>query len=99
MFRELPTSHTERVDIIGNKAFLDFVEDLEKLEELKLDSFELGKDKLHIVTILPLQERSEFDIGLPVLTPSLVRKKSLAEEIESLNVMEFKSVVLPMSDD
>ena len=99
MFRDLPTSYTERVDIIGNKAFLDFVDDLEKLEELKLDTFELGKDKLHIVTIMPLEERKEFDIGVPVLTPSLVRKKSLAEEIENLDVMQLKTVVLPMSED
>ena len=98
MFRELPTSYTERVDIIGNKAFLDFVDDLEKLEELKLDTFELGKDKLHIVTIMPLKERSEFDIGVPVLTPLLVRKKSLAEEIEGLDVMQLRTVVLPMSE-
>jgi type III restriction enzyme len=75
MFRDLPTSYTERVGIIGNKAFLDFVDDLEKLEELKLDTFELGKDKLRIVTIMPLGDRKEFDIGLPVLTPSLVAQK------------------------
>jgi type III restriction enzyme len=99
MFRDLPTSYTEHVDIIGNKAFLDFVDDLEKLEELKLDTFELGKDKLQIVTILPLEGRKEFDIGLPVLTPSLVRKKSLAEEIAALEVMGFQSIVLPKSED
>jgi type III restriction enzyme len=99
MFRDRPTSYTECVDIIGNKAFLDFVDDLEKLEELKLDTFELGKDKLRIVTILPLEDRKEFDIGLPVLTPSLVRKKSLAEEIAGLDVMAFQSIVLPMSED
>jgi len=99
MFRDLPTGYTERVDIIGNKAFLDFVDDLEKLEELKLDTFELGKDKLRIVTILPLEDRKEFDIGLPVLTPSLVRKKSLAEEIAGLDVMGFQSIVLPMSEE
>jgi type III restriction enzyme len=99
MFRDLPTGYTERVDIIGNKAFLDFVDDLEKLEELKLDTFELGKDKLRIVTIMPLEDRKDFDIGLPVLTPSLVRKKSLAEEIAGLEVMGFNSIVLPMSED
>lgn len=99
MFRSLPTSYTERVDIIGNKAFLDFVDDLEKLEDLKLDTFELGKDKLRIVTILPLEERKEFDIELPVLTPSLVRKKSLAEEIAGLDVMALQSIVLPMTED
>lgn len=99
MFRGNTSDYIERVDIIGNKAFLDFVDDLEKLEDLKLDSFELGKDKLHIVTIMPLEDRKEFDIGLPVLTPSLVRKKSLAEEIAGLEVMSFKSIVLPMSED
>ena len=100
MFRDLPpASYTERVDIIGNNAFIKFVDDLEKLEELKLDTFEIGKDKLKIITILPLQERKEFDIGLPVLTPSLVRKKSLAEEIAALDVMTFQTVVLPMGED
>jgi type III restriction enzyme len=99
MFRDLPTSYTERVDIIGNRAFLDFVDDLEKLEELKLDTFELGKDKLRIVTILPIEDRNEFDIGLALLTPSLIRKKSLAEEIAGLDVIGFQSIILPMSED
>ncbi|MGH9375367.1 MAG: hypothetical protein ACRD1J_04290, partial [Terriglobia bacterium] len=99
MFRDLPASFTERVDIIGNKTFLDFVDDLEKLEDLKLDTFELGKDKLKIVTIMPLEEHKEFDIGIPVLSPSLTRKKSLAQEIQDLNVMGFDSIVLPMSED
>jgi type III restriction enzyme len=99
MFRDLPSGYTERVDIIGNNAFLNFVDDLEKLEELKLDTFEIGKDKLRIVTILPLADRKEFDIGLPVLTPSLIRKKSLAEEIAGLEVMSFQSIVLPRSED
>ena len=99
MFRDLGVDFTERVDIIGNRAFLDFVDELEKLEDLKLDTFEIGKDKLRIVTITPLEGRKEFDIGLPTLTPALVRKKSLAEEIAALDVMSFKTVVLPMSKD
>src|SRR5260370_10565677 len=90
MFRDLPSSYTERVDIIGNTAFLNFVDDLEKLEELKLDTFEIGKDKLRIVTILPLGDRKEFDVGLPVLTPSLALKKSLAEEIVCLAIISFQ---------
>jgi type III restriction enzyme len=98
MFRELPVSFTERVDIIGNRAFLDFVDDLEKLEDLKLDTFEIGKDKLRILTILPLEDRKRFDVGLPSLTPALVRKRSLAEEIAALNVLKLQSVVLPMRE-
>ena len=97
MFRGMMVGYTERVDIIGNKAFLDFVEALEKLEEVKFDTFELGKDKLQILTIMPMEDRKEFDIGLPVLTPTLVRKKSLAEEIAGLNVMGFSTIVLPLT--
>jgi len=90
---------SERVDIIGNRKFLEFVDDLEKLEELQLDTFEVGKDKLRIVTIMPLDERTQFDIGLPLLTPTLVRKKSLAEEITSLDVMAFQTMLLPLGAD
>jgi type III restriction enzyme len=99
MFRDIPADYQERVDIIGNRAFLEFVDELEKLEELKLGTFEIGKDKLRIVTIMPLEDRKEYDIGLPVLTPSLVRKKSLAEEIAALDVLGLQSIVLPMSEE
>jgi type III restriction enzyme len=96
MFREMPVGYRERVDIIGNGKFLEFVEDLEKIEEVQLETFQLGKDKLQILTIMPMAERAEFDIGLPSLTPSLIRKKSLAEEIAALDVMSFDCPVLPL---
>jgi type III restriction enzyme len=99
MFRDVPVGFTERVDIIGNQKFLDFVDDLEKLEDLKLDTFELGKEKLRIATILPLENRKEYDIGLPVLSPTLVRKKTLADEIAGLDVMAFQTILLPLSAD
>jgi len=99
MFRDLGSDYVERVDIIGNQKFLDFVDDLEKLEELHLDTFEVGKDKLKIVTIIPTEDRKRFDIGLPLLSPTLVRKKSLAEEIAGLEVMAFNTILLPMSGD
>ncbi|MGA2146487.1 MAG: DEAD/DEAH box helicase family protein [Bryobacteraceae bacterium] len=99
MFRDASVDYRERVDIIGNGAFLEFVDDLEKLEEIKLDTFEVGRDRLKILTIMPLAERTEFDIGLPVLTPSLVRKKSLAEEVAGLEVMGFSTIILPLTSD
>jgi type III restriction enzyme len=99
MFRNLNADYTERVDIIGNQKFLEFVDDLEKLEELKLDTFELGKDPVRILTIMPLAERKEFDVGLPLLTPILIRKKSLADEIANLDVMAFQTMVLPLTAD
>lgn len=96
MFRGTSVGYAERVDIIGNKAFLTFVEDLEKLEDLTLETFELGKDKLRILTIAPMEEKKEFDIAIPQLTPSLVRKKSLAEEIAALEVIQFDCPTLPL---
>jgi len=87
--------YTERVDVIGNKAFISFVEDLEKLEDMTLDTFEVGKEKLHILTIMPMLEKMAYDIGVPALSPLLVRKKSLSEDIIKLNVMEFNCPVLP----
>jgi len=88
--------YVERVDIIGNKAFLEFVDDLEKLEDLTLETFELGKDKLRILSIAPVEEKKEFDLALPQLTPSLVRKKSIAEEIAAIEVMQFDCSPLPL---
>lgn len=96
MFRGEVVGYAERVDVIGNRAFISFVEDLEKLEDFKLDTFEVGKDKLKIVTISPVSERKKYDIGIPVLSPILVRKKSLAQEIADLDVSGFKTPILPL---
>lgn len=97
MFRGLASGYKERVDIIGNRAFISFVEDLEKIEGLKLDTFEVGKDKLKIITISSDKSKIEYDIGIPEMTPLLSRKKSLTEEIAELDVMKFDVNPLPIS--
>jgi type III restriction enzyme len=96
MFRNLAENFTERVDIIGNKAFMEFVEDLEKLEDLKFDTFQIGKDKLKILTVQPMEQKKDFDINIPDISPILGRKKSLAEEIESIDAMKFNINKLPL---
>lgn len=95
MFRNEMDSFQERVDIIGNTAFMSFVEDLEKLEDLKLETFQVGKDKLRINTIQPLDTRKEYDISVPEISPVLVRKKSLEDEINAIDVMSFNVNKLP----
>lgn len=95
MFRGQGQGYRERVDIIGNKPFLTFVDDLEQLEELHLDSFQVGKEKLHIVTIEPDPSKASFDIAIPQLSPILQRKRSLAEEINAIDVREFPCPPLP----
>lgn len=94
MFGGMGTSYTERVDIIGNPAFLKFVEQLERDEEIALDTVDL-KDPLVIKTITPDPLKHERDITIPVLSPILARKRTLAEEIAGLDVQSFVCPVLP----
>jgi len=89
MFRGAGTGYQERVDVIGTAKFMELVEQLEKDEDFKLDAFELGKDHLEIRTIRPDPAKLDRDIAIPVLTPILVRKKTLGEEIAALDVTGF----------
>ncbi len=97
MFAGASTTYTERVDVIGNAAFLKFVEQLERDEEITLDTFDL-KDPLVITTIVVDPEKLDRDITVPVLSPILARKKTLTEEIAGLDIAAMKSPVLPRKE-
>ncbi|MEA2682265.1 MAG: type restriction enzyme [Chloroflexota bacterium] len=94
MFGNLGSAYTERVDIIGNPAFLKFVDQLEREEDITLDTFDL-KEPLVIQTVVPDQAKLDRDIAIPVLGPILARKKTLAEEIAALDVLTFVCPSLP----
>jgi type III restriction enzyme len=96
MFRDMAPQYRERVDVIGNKGFIEFLDQLQKEEELDLETFEVGKDKLEIVTIVPDPAKMDKDIAIPQLTPILTRKKSLTEEIMGLDVGSFQAPILPL---
>jgi len=97
MFANLPAAYTERVDVIGNGAFLKFVEQLEHDEEITLDTFDLT-ERLVITSIAPDPEKLDRDIALPVLSPILARKKTLAEEIAGIDVGGMDCPVLPKKE-
>jgi type III restriction enzyme len=97
MFRGA-TGYIERVDVIGNKTFIEFVEQLEREEDIQLDTFRIG-EKVSIITIAPDPKKKDRDIAIPVLSPILTRKKSLAEEIAELDVSAFNCPVLPRKQD
>jgi type III restriction enzyme len=97
MFRGA-TGYIERVDVIGNKTFIEFVEQLEREEDIQLETFNL-KEKVTIITIAPDSKKKDKDIAVPVLSPILTRKKSLAEEIAELDVGTFDCPVLPRKQD
>lgn len=99
MFRGQGTGYVERVDVLGNPRFMEFINQLEKDEDLKLEEFTVGKDPLVVTTIAPDPTKLDKDIELPTLTPILVRKRTLAEEIAALDVSTFLSPVLPMKEN
>ncbi len=45
MFRGTGPGHIEQVDVIGNNTFIEFVEQLEREEELQLGTFEVGRKR------------------------------------------------------
>jgi len=97
MFRGA-TGYEERVDVIGNKTFIEFVEQLEREEDIQLETFKIG-EKVSIITIAPDPNKTDKDIAIPRLSPILTRKKSLAEEIAELDVGAFTCPVLPRKQD
>ena len=98
MFAGSTMGYTERVDVIGNPGFIKFVEELEKDEDLTLDSFDLN-DPVVISTIAPDPEKSDRDIAIPKLSPILARKKTLAEEIAAIDVTTFKAPKFPKKEN
>ncbi len=97
MFGDHSTSYVERVDVIGNPAFLKFVEQLEKDEDITLDTFDL-KEPVVITTIEPDENKLAHDITVPVLSPILARKKTLAEEIAGIEVSKLICPRLPKKE-
>jgi type III restriction enzyme len=98
MFAGQSLSYTERVDVIGNPAFLKFVEQLERDEDIALDTFDL-KDPVVVTTIEPDLAKASRDITVPALSPILARKKTLAEEIRAIDVAAMKCPTFPKKED
>lgn len=100
MFRGKPGDPTfqERVDVIGNKAFIAFVEQLERDEDMEFETVDLDTDRVVIEKIFPVSEKSDYDIAMPLLSPILTRKRTLREEIEALDVATFKTPRLPKKE-
>jgi type III restriction enzyme len=97
MFRGA-SGYVERVDVIGNNTFIKFVEQLEREEDVQLETFKIG-EKVSITTIAPDPNKADKDISIPALSPILTRKKSLAEEIAGLEVNTLACPVLPRKED
>lgn len=89
MFRNARTAYEERVDIIGNRGFINFVEQLEADEDYAFDAWQVGKDKLTITVIQPDPAKAEYDAALPMLGPIIARAVALRDEIEAIDVADL----------
>jgi type III restriction enzyme len=78
--------YAERVDIIGNKAFLDFVEELEKSEDVSFGVFDPSTERLQVTTIAAVPGREVWDIGIPELSRTIVRRQDLGLVIAGLDL-------------
>ncbi len=76
----------------------EHVEQLERDEDITLDTFD-PKEKVVITTISPEPAKAERDIAVPVLSPILARKKTLAEEIAAIDVSRLTCPQLPKKED
>nr|MBK7065945.1 hypothetical protein [Deltaproteobacteria bacterium] len=81
--------YTERVDIGGTPKFMEFIEDLEKNEDIKVRSFEVGKDKLSIRRSRPIRRAAPSSWCCRRSHGLGAGRKSIAEEIASLDVHGF----------
>lgn len=99
MFRSLNTPYVERVDIIGNRGFINFVEELEKEEGVSFDTWQVGKEKLVITVIEPDPDKTDYDIALPLLSPILARLTDLQREIEAIDVGAVPCQPMPIKSD
>jgi type III restriction enzyme len=88
----------EQVDVIGNKAFIEFVEQLERDENLELQTVDLDSEPVVIETIFPDENKLDKDITIPVLSPMLTRKRTLAEEIADIDVSKIQTPKLPKKE-
>ncbi len=99
MFRDIETPYVERVDIIGNGGFINFIEELEQAEDIQFDTWAVGKETLQITHIQPEPERAEFDIAIPVLSAIFTREIEITAELEALDVLAFTIQPMPLRED
>ncbi len=68
------------MDVIGNKAFIEFVEQLEREEDLELDTVNLDEEPVVIETIHPDPDKLDKDIQNSVLLAKITAEGAKVAE-------------------
>ena len=89
--------YTERVDIIGTDKFIEFVAELEKLEDIALPVEDPDRQPITIVAIHPDPAKGAMDIAIPSVSPIYERKTDTRQEIAALDIDALEVDNLPFS--
>ena len=89
--------YRERVDIIGTDKFMEFVSDLEKIEGIAVDTEDIERDPIVIVSIYPDPDKLDMDIAIPNVSPIYERRTDMRAEIAKLDVNAVRVDNLPFS--
>ena len=87
--------YAERVDIIGTDKFMEFVADLEKIEDMAVPSEPIDLEPITIVAIHPDPDKGEMDIAIPNISPIYERKTDTRQEIAKLDINRLEVDNLP----
>ena len=93
------SGYAERVDVIGTEGFMQFVADLEREEGLALETEDIGRVPIVIVSIHPDPDKAAMDIALPNISPIYESKSDTRAAIAGLNVDDIRIENLPFSLD
>lgn len=91
----LGTGKQEEVDVIGNRAFQEFIYELERQESLRLERRDL-EEPPEIQSIYVVESKKEFDFSIPQLSPLLFRN---AVKIEELTLDKIENKTVPLGDE
>ena len=83
------SGYQERVDVIGTDKFMEFVAELEKIEDIAIESEDIEREPIIIVVISPDADKSDMDVSIPNISPIYERKTDTRDEIANL---DFNSV-------
>ena len=95
----LQQGYEERVDIIGTEKFIEFVDDLERIEDIAVPVEDIQREPIVIVTIHPDSDKMDMDIGLPDISPIYERSTDTRAEIEGIDVDAIEIENIPFSID
>jgi len=86
MFPEEPAQNfVNMLEVIGPPGLTSILEELEKQEKIKLDTFDVSKP-VNVTTIFVDEKKEKYNFSIPIISPRIVKKEL---NINKINVLTF----------